>query len=390
MISTRIIESASELESIEQPWQSLIERSGSVDYTVAPFWLLPWWRVYGSAEGRKLRVAAFFDGAQLVGLAPLLTRRSWYRGVLPLRRIEPLASGEREEEETCSMYLSPIIERGRESEVSQAFADALKAGRFGPFEQLVLPHMKTDAPVAAAMPSELRRVGLAVDIRDGRECPHVPLPATFEAYLEQLSPKRRYNVRRSLRDLEKWGAGTLSMKFVRSSEDLAHGKDILIRLHRGRWQEEGHTGAFDSLRFREFHDSVMPQLLERGALELMWLEAHGEPIAALYTIVWDQKVYAYQMGRRCDLPKGLRPGIAIHAMAIQRGIELGRSDYDFGGGNSRYKSDLATSVRPLIEVRAETPSFLNAARAVMERGEEQVRLLKRRFRARPVAALAGA
>ena len=41
----------------------------------------------------------------------------------------------------------------------------------------------------------------------------------------------------------------------------------------------------------------MAWLLEQGALELLWLSVRGEPVAALYGMVWAGKVYAYQCGR---------------------------------------------------------------------------------------------
>jgi CelD/BcsL family acetyltransferase involved in cellulose biosynthesis len=52
-----------------------------------------------------------------------------------------------------------------------------------------------------------------------------------------------------------------------------------------------------------------------------------------------------------DLPKELRPGVVLHALAIRRSIELGRREYDFLAGGSRYKQDLALAVRPLCTVR---------------------------------------
>jgi CelD/BcsL family acetyltransferase involved in cellulose biosynthesis len=121
----------------------------------------------------------------------------------------------------------------------------------------------------------------------------------------------------------------------------------------------------------------MPALLDRGALELRWLEARGEPIAAIYNIAWQGKVQFYQGGRRMDLPKGLRPGTAIQALAIRAAIEDGRREYDFLAGTARYKMELALAARPLVELRATRPSLGDAARRAAELAIAQARALRR-------------
>ena len=122
----------------------------------------------------------------------------------------------------------------------------------------------------------------------------------------------------------------------------------------------------------------MPQLLDGvdGQLDLLWLTVKGEPIAAAYNIVFRGKVYFYQSGRKLDLPKQVKPGISIHAFAIERSITLGHREYDFLNGASQYKLKLATATRPLVTLRAIAPSL--RARAV-EGARNSRRLPRRQF-----------
>src|SRR5439155_22322222 len=102
-------------------------------------WLLSWWRVFGELDGRRLRMVTFRrDDGRLVALAPLLYRRHWYRGALPFRRLELLATGEAEADEICSDYVGLIVERGAEEEVARAFAAALASESMGPRDALLL------------------------------------------------------------------------------------------------------------------------------------------------------------------------------------------------------------------------------------------------------------
>ena len=97
----------------------------------------------------------------------------------------------------------------------------------------------------------------------------------------------------------------------------------MIKLHEQRWQAAGQGGVFASRLFSRFHDAVLPALLACGALDLGWLRVRGEPVAVAYNIVWDNKVLFYQGGRTLEVPKGVRPGIVLHARSIRAAILTG-------------------------------------------------------------------
>jgi CelD/BcsL family acetyltransferase involved in cellulose biosynthesis len=176
------------------------------------------------------------------------------------------------------------------------------------------------------------------------------LPKSWDAYLAGMSSSRRALIRKSLRQWEAWAKEAPKLRRVESEAELDEGIAILTRLHALRWSEVGHAGAFASPLFDEFHRLTMLDLLREGALWLCWLEVAGEPICALYNIVWNNQVRFYQSGRVIDLPKNVRAGLVIHACAIQEAISAGYTHYDFLAGTTRYKMQLATNVRPLIQL----------------------------------------
>jgi CelD/BcsL family acetyltransferase involved in cellulose biosynthesis len=117
----------------------------------------------------------------------------------------------------------------------------------------------------------------------------------------------------------------------------------------------------------------MPRLLARGELELMWLSANDQPIAATYNVISNGAVQFYQSGRRMDLPRELRPGVVLHALAIRRAIELKRREYDFLAGGARYKIDLALAVRPLCSLQLVRRRRAELARQAYARASSMVR-----------------
>lgn len=377
-----ILTDTEQLLSLSDDWSSLLGRSGQDQPTLTPAWVGTWLGVFSELGGRALKACAVWEGDRLVALAPLLWRKRWHRSVLPLRRVELVCSGEPEEDEIHSEYLGVVVERGFEEAAARVLVEAVTEGRLGEVDECVAPLMNGDDTMPALLRDTFRLKGWASDLAVVSEAPYVPLPSAWEGYLGALPSRRRRVLRRAEADIEAWAGGPPDLHVVEDAAALSKGRDILQRLHSGRWREAGQSGAFTSGRFSEFHATVMPALLSLGALEVMWLEAGGEPLAVLYNIVWRGKVQQYQAGRRVDLPPHLRPGIAIHAHAIRRAIERGRTEYDFLAGAARYKLDLALATRPLVTLQAARPGTRQTARLLLDRAAATAQRARRRLAGR--------
>jgi CelD/BcsL family acetyltransferase involved in cellulose biosynthesis len=364
---------AAALKTLTDDWSTLLARSASNRPTQAPLWLLAWWRVFGRSGGRQLATALIYDGPRLVGLAPFLRRVWWHRQVIPFRRLELLATGESEEDEILSDYLGVIAERGYEEAVAGTIAHGIAGGALGACDEVMMSALDGEAPMGEAMERAFARRGIPVERTLLAPSYYIKLPTTWDAYLGGLSGSGRYLVTRSLRDFDRWAGSDAQHRRVTSLADLDEGKQVLVKLHQQRWQAAGQSGVFASRLFSRFHDAVLPGLLALGALDLSWLSVRGQPVAVAYSIVWDNKVLFYQGGRTLEVPKGVRPGIVLHARSIRAAIEAGRSEYDFLPGTAQYKQQLATASRPLVQIRATRAPLRHLARAAMERGVAYIR-----------------
>jgi CelD/BcsL family acetyltransferase involved in cellulose biosynthesis len=347
--------------------------------------MLAWWREFGEDDGRSLRVVAVEEDGELLGLLPLSYRSAAHRRAIPVRRLELLATGEDEADEIGSDYVGGLAAKGFEDVVAQAVAAALLDGRVGEWDELRMSAMSAQDPLVASLEASFRAKGVTVRVDPSGESPFIPLPSSWDEYMRVLGSSRRYVVARTLRELETWSGGDWQHRTACSAEELAEGTRVLRSLHAERWTAMGRAGVFASSRFARFHEAVMPRLLARedgAALELSWLVVRGQPIAAAYNIVYANKVYFYQSGRAVDVPKGVRPGIALHAIAIRKSIEAGRLEYDFLAGTSRYKLGLSLAARPLVTLRAIGPSLrargVEAMRAATELAVARMRAVRRR------------
>src|SRR5207244_3583370 len=244
--------------------------------------------------------------------------------------------------------------------------------------ELVVPLMDGTGPMPDLLSRACRQAGLLTQTALTTHAPYIPLPPTWDAYLKALTKKHRQQLRYALRDFDAWAGPSQRLERVSARAELYKGLDILVALHKQRWRGAARhgprsvpapeRGVFRSPAFNAFHDAILPQLLEADALELLWLCAQGRPVAAMYNIVWNNKVYFYQSGRATDMPGNLRPGVVIIARAIQRAIEAGRREFDFLGGESTYKMQLALASRPLVELRVARAGVRETARRLLEAG----------------------
>jgi hypothetical protein len=381
-LSWSIVSDLRQLEALQGPWRELLARSGSDEPMLSPDWLLPWWRCFGGEGGRELRVGVVHRGDTLAGLVPLLARWHWYALGIPFRRLELLGTGEAERDEVCSEYLDVIVERGAEEELITSLSDALVRGAFGAWDELVLEGMNGTSTLPARLASELQRRDARTTLEETSVARFIQLPATWQAYLDGLPSTSRYLINRSLRDFDRWAGEGCEVRHVTSRRELIEGHRVLLALHGSRW---GDDGAFASPRFDAFHAQVMPALLDRDALDLSWICARGEPVAALYNVRWRGKISCYQSGRRLDVPRSIRPGIVLHTHAIRRAIEAGMREYDFLGGTSQYKRKLAPLTRPLVRLRAVRRRLRETARVVAEGVTAAARLGRAMARERVLA-----
>jgi CelD/BcsL family acetyltransferase involved in cellulose biosynthesis len=379
-LTTRVLTTIEEVEQWRSEWESLVRQSSTCQATATPFWLLAWWRIFGERDGRALRVGLILDGTRLVGLAPFLRRTHRYRRLLPFRRLELLGTGEDEADEIASEYVGLISERGCEERVAEAFSRALRDGLFGTCDEVLLPGLDGEAPLSGLLGPSFSRDGLAVEIAQFGSAPYIPLPATWDEYLRSLSGSGRYLVKRSLRDFDAWAGSRSRVVRVACADQLEEGMRVLARLHEARWRVAGHRGAFASQAFRAFHEAVLPELLARGALDLSWLAVDGEAVAVSYSLIWSNCVQFYQGGRTTEVPKGIRPGIVLHAHSIRHAIESGRAEYDFLAGDGQYKRQLASAERPLLTIRAVNPGGREKARRRIEQGFDVVRRVRNHLR----------
>lgn len=175
-------------------------------------------------------------------------------------------------------------------------------------------------------------------------------------YLSSRSPNTRQQIRRSLRHFA--AAGALSLARAGTAAEAAAWLDALVALHTASWQRRGKPGAFATEFLRRFHAALVASSFARDELDLLRLTAGSAVVGYLYNFRLGGRVYAYQSGfDTTDAASQARPGLCLHALAIQQALDRGDGVYDFLAGDVRYKQSLATGSQDLAWVELARPGF---------------------------------
>jgi CelD/BcsL family acetyltransferase involved in cellulose biosynthesis len=345
-LSIEIVIKEDEFEALAQEWNSLLEQSASNTLTLTHEWMTTWWEVF--SEGRELYILLVKDGAELIGIAPMLKRTVQHYGVLPFRRIEFLASGEEEADEICSDYLDFILLRGRETEALDFILRYIYE-KDTDWDEILLTDLAGDSVNLPFVKAFCEDSGIKMQQVRQEIAVFLPLTKSFAEIVGNLSSNFRRKIRQDWKAFKAYGG---EFRLINSLDNLEEGFAALVELHQARWLSRGEAGVFSSKKFTRFH-----RLFARKAIVKDWLRLYvalkdGKPIAAIYNFVHNNKVHYYQSGFKHE-DSGLHsPGVLVQAYAIENAIEAGFSEFDFLKGKpGSYKFRWHPQTRSLVQMR---------------------------------------
>ena len=336
-LTVRVIEDASGWDAIRAQWDALYRVSPSASTPLDFVWLRCWWQVYGPVYGEGgLRIITLWRGGTMVGALPLYLQIQ-RAGLLSVRCLRFLSTGEAEHEETCPDYLDLLHLPDEDVICAQAAWAAIEGMGWDTLELLDLPH---DSPLKK---TGERMPGLKVSSRGS--CPIANIDGGMEAYLKRLSSKTRMRARQEMRKAEQSEA----VMQLAGADDAAGYFDDLVRLHQARWKAEGKPGCFAAPRFTAFHRSLLQDWFASGRLVLARLARHGEAHVVLYGFITGDKFDLYQLGvGSMDGSVIHSPGTASNLLLMSALADRGVTRYDFLRGESAFKKSLTSEVCGLV------------------------------------------
>jgi len=180
-------------------------------------------------------------------------------------------------------------------------------------------------------------------------CPVIDLPDDWGEYLSQLDKKQRHEVRRKLRRIH--GASKeVDWYIVNEQHDL--GSEIACFMHLMAASDPEKAEFLRNEQNVTFFQNMVPLMLDRGWLHMIFLTIDDVRVAAYINFVYDNRVFVYNSGLNHEEYGQLSPGIVLLAYDIQYAIEHGYDKYDFLRGDEIYKYRMGGQDTPVMNIVA--------------------------------------
>ena len=187
-----------------------------------------------------------------------------------------------------------------------------------------------------------------------------------QTILDALSSNTRQQVRRSLRRYE-GRYGTVSVQRVSTPLDAIAALREAGTWHRSRWPDSG----FRNPAFIEFHETLLKRGLDHGQVRVYRVAFGDITIGVFYYLCDRHAVRFYLQGVRPEADGKLKPGLTAHCLLMQHFLDEGWDSYDFMGGDSQYKRQLADEHTEFLTLRVHNGGLshrlADAARAIRDR-----------------------
>jgi CelD/BcsL family acetyltransferase involved in cellulose biosynthesis len=331
VLAGELIDDLGEAEALYAEWDALAVACRMP--TMAPAWVLGWWR-YLAPAGALPRIVAVRDGARLVGLAPFFVEpddgpRIDYR--LPGIRL--------------AVRLAPLAQADAEWQVAEAIANALVNAQ---------PHPDVVAleggPVASHWPMALRD-GWPGPVRPMvrryvvQGCPTMSLEGhqTLDGWLATRSAHLRERMRKARRRFEAAGGSHR----LATRETLAADVATLLRLHVERWASLGESNLARSpggtLALLEHAGRL---LIDEDRFRLIVLELEDEVVGAYLMLGAGGELLAMNGGWNERFGK-FSPFLLHLSYLLEHALAAGDRRIDLGLGEQQYKLRVADGNDPV-------------------------------------------
>jgi CelD/BcsL family acetyltransferase involved in cellulose biosynthesis len=294
---------------------------------VLPPWLKAWWEVFSPASEECL--LAVRDGEELIGIAPFMVsgRTAQFMGNPDICDCFDLVAVPGKEQLFCRALLDHLRGQG---------ISILDLGPVRP-DSIAYTHF---IPAAEGMACEVLCTPEDVVLE-------LPLPSTWDAFLNMLAAKERHEIRRKFRRLEE--AGECSSRMVYGTDSARVAMDAFLELF---IQNRPDKASFMDDRMALFFRSLGEGLAQAGILKLFFLDLNGRPAAAAMCFDYNDTMYLYNNGYDSAYSH-LSIGVLSKVLSIRASINLQRKTYDFLKGNEDYKYRLGGRPVQLYRCRIE-------------------------------------
>ncbi len=215
--------------------------------------------------------------------------------------------------------------------------------------------------------------GLQTEILQEEICPYIAFPESWEAYLQSVTRKFRYNVRN--REKKFRAAGDVELRCISRPDECDDFLDTMLDIDRDSWKEEAGTSMTQRPEQAIYHRRIAPLCARQGLLRCYLLMLNGEAIAYLFGML-DGTVYYNLKSSYREQHRQLSPGVVLKAMIMRELVDQGLRTWDFVGTAEPHKLQWSKDTYTLRQYAV----FNRTLRGRLLHGRQRVGRFVRRMR----------
>lgn len=337
-LEIKTINNVKDFYSSKAQWEKLLSQSQANKLFLSWQWQHSWWQTWGEKLELKLMILQAYDGAELVGLAPLYLEHAKLKGIYPLKRMQFIGNAWGKVATVRTEYLEFIANENMEETVCEAFIQHIS--ELGDWDEFVL----CDVPKTSAtfkhikqcnkkyqwyLPESITEFGVKINTL-----------GDFEQYISLIGR----NTRLKLYNRRKYLQGLKDVEIKTASEhEVDEYLSILNHFHDQRWSKPCFRDPALS-----FHHTLIKCLNGDQKYELSCISVDSKPVSLIYNLSANDTCYNIQAGYIENYDKKLSLGTLHLGYSIEQAFNdnmVTGFDLLIGSGKNefyknRYKGDL--------------------------------------------------
>jgi CelD/BcsL family acetyltransferase involved in cellulose biosynthesis len=336
MTDIEIIRTDEDWANLAEPWNLLLSRSIMDVPFLRHEFLYAWWQHRGGGEWKSDELYILTrrspDG-ELTGALPLFLSKN-HAGKTAL-----VLLGSIEIADNLDLLATPEdLEDFTDAALSHLTGEAAPS-----WEVIEFYNLLEDSPSLAALEKAAQKHGLAFSQERLQPSPYIPMPESFDAYLENLDGRYRREMVRKMRNALRYFI-PVEVVGVEEEDDLSAEMEDFFTMMR----EEPEKDRFLTDVMVDQMQAVAQAAAEHDWLDLRFLIVGREKAAGYLNFIYDNKVWVYNSALAKKFGS-LSPGVALIGMLIEEAIEKGYTEFDLLRGDEDYKYHLGGQDRWVVK-----------------------------------------
>ncbi len=332
-IRPEIITRTEDLLPLEAEWEQLRLEDQASMFT-SPLFTKIWLKHF--QDRISLRAVVLWQGQEMVGLAPLITYRSSFKGY-PMTYLCLVGNFA----ETTEYHELQFL-HGRDLKAStQGFIAGMRKLHWNMLQLRDLRWNAISQELFAQASSAWECEAMV-----SKDCPYVPLDASMPV-LEGFEVREGRKVKRLIDSLQKEGG--IEFVAVRGRDEVERSMETYIEQHKRRWEGKGGS-IFHDPRQSGFLKDIASKGAEAGVMVVYEVRVDGEVASQQLCIKDGACLRMWKIGMN-DKFRALMPGFLSVWQGLSEAQKEGFQEYDLGPGPEEYKYKVGGRQRPIYNVQ---------------------------------------